>query len=67
MAGALSIRAMCQRWEEIERDPSKLDLGKGNDRLIYGGYVVTEALKLWGLPEDLDFAAYLELHKSIKA
>ena len=67
VAGTLSLRAMCQRWDEIGRDPSKLDLRKGNDKLMYGGYVVAEALKLWGLPEDLDFAEYLKMLKSLKA
>ena len=64
VAGALSLRAMCQRWEEIDRDPSKLDLRKGNDKLMYGGYVVAEALKLWGQPEDIDFDEFV---KSVKA
>lgn len=64
VASALSLRAMCQRWDEIDRDPSKLDLRKGNDKLMYGGYVVAEALNLWGLPKDLEFSEYLKLHKS---
>ena len=64
VAGALSLRAMRQRWEEIDRDPVKLDLRKGNDKLMYGGYVVAEALKLWGTPKDLDFD---EFRKSLKA
>jgi hypothetical protein len=34
---------------------------------MYGGYVVAETLKLWGLPEDLDFAEYLTMLKSLKA
>jgi hypothetical protein len=38
VAGALSLRAMCLRWDEIGHDPAKLDLRKSNDRLIYGGY-----------------------------
>lgn len=58
VAGALSVRAMCLRWEEIGRDPSKLDLNKSNDKLIYGGYVVAEALKLWGSSKDLSFEEY---------
>jgi hypothetical protein len=67
VAGALSLRAMCQRWSEIDRDPAKLDLRKANDKLMYGGYVVAEALKLWGRLEDLDFDNYVKMHKSVKA
>jgi hypothetical protein len=67
VAGALSLRAMCQRWDEIDRDPVNLDLRKANDKLIYGGYVLAEALKFWGRPEDLDFDNYVKMHKSVKA
>ncbi len=58
IAGALGIRSMCLRWEEIGRQPSKLDRRKSEDKIIYGGYVVPEALKLWGQAEDNDLEAY---------
>ena len=61
VAGVLSLRAMCQRWEEVGRDPAKLDQRKGTDKLIFGGYVVAEALKLWGKPEDLENEVYKKL------
>ncbi|MEO9697230.1 MAG: replication initiation protein [Tateyamaria sp.] len=65
VADALVIREMCQRWEAIKRDPSQLDLRKSNDRIIFGGYVVAEALKLWGDPQDLDFEEYKKQKSAI--
>lgn len=58
VASCLSLRSMCLRWEEVGRQPAKLDRRKGNDKVIYGAYVVPEALKLWGRADDLDFEAY---------
>ena len=58
VADALTLRAMCQRWDEVGRDPAKLDRRKSNDKIIYGGYVLPEALKLWGTPDNLDFEAF---------
>jgi hypothetical protein len=66
VAEALTLRAMCQRWADIDRDPSKLDLRIKQDKIIFGGYVVAEALKLWGNQQDLDFEAYKK-RKSVKA
>ena len=61
VASCLSLRPMCQRWEEVGRQPEKLDRRKGNDKVIYGAYVVQEALKLWGSSEDTDFEAFKKL------
>jgi len=46
------------RWRSIEGEIKKLDRRKTTDRTIFNGYVVPEALKLWGKPEDLDLEAY---------
>ncbi len=47
-----------RRWREIGQQPDRLDRRKATDKTIYGGYVVPEALKLWGRAEDIDFAIY---------
>jgi hypothetical protein len=66
VAEALTLRAMCQRWEDIDRDPSRLDQRKGSDKIIYVGYVVAEALKLWGRADDQELEEYKK-SKSLKA
>lgn len=60
VADVLILPAMRQRWQEIGRDPSKLDRRRGSDKMIFGGYVVPEALKLWGGAADTDFEAFKE-------
>ena len=46
------------RWEEVERQPARLDRRKSSDKTIFGAYVVPEALKLWGKPEDSNIELY---------
>ncbi|SMX45585.1 Initiator Replication protein [Octadecabacter ascidiaceicola] len=54
------------RWRSIEGEIKKLDRRKITDRTIFNGYVVPEALRLWGKPEDLNLATYKK-SKLIKA
>ncbi len=58
VADALTLRPMCQRRKEVGCDSAKLDRRKFNDKIIYGGYVLAEALKLSGTPEDNNFEAF---------
>lgn len=55
---ALIVRQMVLRWQEVGQDPDKLDKRKGTDKMIFGAYVVPEALSLWGKPEDSDLEAF---------
>jgi plasmid replication initiation protein len=53
-----SVANYRRRWEEIGRQPAKLDRRKASDKTIFGAYVVPESLKLWGKPEDNDQELY---------
>ena len=45
-----------RRWQDVGRDYRNLDRRKATDGLLFRGYVVPEALSLWGKPEDTDLA-----------
>lgn len=47
-----------RRWLDVGRDYRSLDRRKATDGLIYRGYVVPEALNLWGKPEDTNLEAF---------
>ena len=61
IAEQLSYRAFSVRWNELGRQVAKLDKRKGNDKVIWGGYIVPEVLKRWGDPADTDIEIFHQL------
>ena len=61
VAEQMSFRAFNVRWNELGRQVAKLDKRKGNDKVIWGAYVVPEVLKRWGEPADTDIEAFRRL------